>query len=100
MGLLSSAMVNNMNQFQTVYSFLIAPLYFLSGIFFPISQMATPVRILAELFPLIHGVRLAQALFWQRGIGEAFLYSGSILIIQSAILCVFAYYKIKKKLIA
>lgn len=63
MGLLSSAMVNNMNQFQTVYSFLIAPLYFLSGIFFPISQMATPVRIVAEFFPLIHGVRLAQALF-------------------------------------
>lgn len=99
MGLLSSAMVNNMNQFQTVYSFLIAPLYFLSGIFFPISQMAAPVRLVAEFFPLIHGVRLAQALFWERGIGEAFLYSGIILVVQSIILCIFAYYKIKKKLI-
>ena len=61
--------------------------------------MATPVRLIAEFFPLIHGVRLAQALFWQRGIGEAFLYSGSILVIQSIILCAYAYYKIKKKLI-
>jgi lipooligosaccharide transport system permease protein len=100
MGLISSALVNNMNQFQTVYSFLIAPLYFLSGIFFPISQMSTPVRFVAEFFPLIHGVRLAQALFWDKGIGEAFLYSGSILVIQSLILCYIAYFKIQKKLIA
>src|SRR6476620_7842901 len=27
-GLLATAMVNNINQFQSVYSFLIAPLYF------------------------------------------------------------------------
>lgn len=99
MGLLSSALVHNINQFQTVYSFLIAPLYFLSGIFFPISEMHPAVKIVAEFFPLIHGVRLAQALFWERGIAEAFLYSGSILILQSTILCVWAYSQIKKKLV-
>lgn len=99
MGLLATALVNNINQFQTVYSFIIAPLYFLSGIFFPISQMATPVKFVAELFPLIHGVRLAQAIFWDKGIAEAFLYSGTILLIQSLILCSLAYVKIRKKLI-
>lgn len=99
MGLLATAYVSNINQFQTVYSFLIAPLYFLSGIFFPITEMATPVRIVAEFFPLIHGVRLAQSLFWERGITEAFLYSGSILVVQSVILCAWAYVKIRKKLV-
>jgi len=99
MGLLATAMVRNINQFQTIYSFIIAPLYFLSGIFFPIEQMATPVRIAAEFFPLIHGVRLAQALFWEKGILEAFAYNGSILVIQTLILCIFAYVKIRKKLI-
>ena len=99
MGLLATAFVHNINQFQTVYSFIIAPLYFLSGIFFPISQMATPVRIVAEFFPLIHGVRLAQALFWNTGIMEAFLYSGTILVVQSIVLCLLAYSKIKKKLV-
>lgn len=99
MGLLSTALVNNINQFQTVYSFIIAPLYFLSGIFFPISEMATPVRIVAEFFPLIHGVRLAQAFFWNKGIFEAVMFSGSILIIQSLVLCGLAYWKIKKKLV-
>lgn len=99
MGLLATALVNNINQFQTVYSFIIAPLYFLSGIFFPISEMATPVRIVAEFFPLIHGVRLAQAFFWNKGILEAVMYSGSILVIQSVVLCGLAYWKIKKKLV-
>ena len=99
MGLLATALVNNINQFQTVYSFIIAPLYFLSGIFFPISQMAAPVRVVAEFFPLIHGVRLAQSLFWNQGIVDALLYNGSILILQSTVLCGLAYWRIKKKLV-
>lgn len=99
MGLLATSLVRNINQFQTVYSFIIAPLYFLSGIFFPIDQMATPVRVVAEFFPLIHGVRLAQSLFWNREIYEAFAYSGSVLILQSVLLCALAYVQIRKKLI-
>lgn len=99
MGLLATALVNNINQFQTVYSFIIAPLYFLSGIFFPIAQMSMPVRIVAEFFPLIHGVKLAQAIFWNKGIADAFLWNGSILVIQSVVLCGLAYAKIRKKLV-
>lgn len=99
MGLISSALVRNMNQFQTVYSFLIAPLYFLSGIFFPISEMHPVVRILADFFPLIHGVRLAQAFFWDKGIAEAILWSGGILTLQSIIFSWYAYKRIYKKLI-
>jgi len=99
MGLIATATVRNINQFQTVYSFVIAPLYFLSGIFFPIEELAKPIRILAEFFPLIHGVRLAQSLFWSQDIYEAFIYSGSILIIQCVFYGSIAYYKISKKLI-
>jgi lipooligosaccharide transport system permease protein len=99
MGLLATAMVRNINQFQTVYSFLIAPLYFLSGIFFPIEQMATPVRWAAEFFPLIHGVRLAQAIFWDREITAALWMSGGILTAQAILLCGWAYFRIKKRLV-
>lgn len=99
MGLLATAMVRNINQFQTIYSFIIAPLYFLSGIFFPISQMSFAVKLAAEFFPLIHGVRLAQALFWDKGIAEAFLYSGSILLAQMLLFSLLAYIRIKKRLI-
>ncbi len=99
-GLLATAMVRNINQFQSVYSFIIAPLYFLSGIFFPIDQMIRPVQIVAEFFPLIHGVRLAQALFWDKGIAHAFLYSGSFLVVQAIVLSTWSFYKIKKRLVA
>src|SRR6478672_5818854 len=37
-GLLASSYVRNINQFQTVYSFLIAPMYFISGTFFPLAD--------------------------------------------------------------
>lgn len=99
-GLISTAWVKNINQFQTVYSFLIAPLFYLSGIFFPLENMAKPIRIVAEFFPLIHGVRLAQSVFWEKGMLDAFTYHGTILIIQTLILSAFAFTQIRKRLIA
>jgi lipooligosaccharide transport system permease protein len=100
MGLLSTGYVRNMNQFQSVYSFIIAPLYFLSGIFFPIQQMNPGVRFVAEFFPLIHGVRMAQSLFWQKGILHAFVFDGGALVLQSLVFCIWAFYIIRKKLVA
>ncbi len=100
MGLLSTALVSNINQFQTVYSFVIAPLYFLSGIFFPIDNMHPMVKLVADFFPLIHGVRIAQAFFWDREILHTLMLHGSILLVQSAVLCGLAYIKIRKKLVA
>ncbi len=99
MGLLATALVRNINQFQTVYSFIIAPLYFLSGIFFPIDEMASSVRLAAEFFPLIHGVRLAQALFWDTAIIETFIWSGGILMVQTVVLSAAGFYMIRRKLI-
>lgn len=98
MGLLATAYVRNINQFQSVYSFLIAPLYFLSGIFFPIDQMSAPVRAVAEFFPLIHGVKMAQALFWQKDLLAIWVSSGGVLILQSLVLCAWAYWRIEKSL--
>lgn len=100
LGLIATALVHNINQFQTVYSFIIAPLYFLSGIFYPINQMNTVLKVIMSFFPLIHGVGLAQAVFWNKNILDAFLYHGPVLVFQSAVLCWLAYGLIKKKLIS
>lgn len=99
-GLISTGLVRNMNQFQTVYSFVIAPLYFLSGIFFPAEQMNMYLRLFIEAFPLIHGVKLAQAIFWDNNVALAFLTYGSILTIQCLIYGIIAFKLIKKKLIS
>ena len=51
LGLLATSWVRNINQFQTVYSFLIAPVYFLSGVFFPLQGQST-LAVLEEFPPL------------------------------------------------
>lgn len=99
MGLIASALVRNINQFQTVYSFVIAPLFYLSGIFFPIDNMNVYVRGVAELFPVIHGVRLAQSLFWSKGIMDTVVYNGGILVIQTVVLSFIALVLVRRKLI-
>lgn len=99
LGLIATALVKDINQFQTVYSFLIAPLYFLSGIFYPINEMNAALKLFISFFPLIHGVLMAQAVFWEKEIWSTFIFHGSIIIFQSVILCLIAYQLIKRKLI-
>ena len=64
-GLLAAAHVRNINQFQTVYSFLIAPIYFLSGVFFPLTDRPI-LGVLVHFSPFYHGVRLLQMAAWGR----------------------------------
>ncbi|MEO0453625.1 MAG: ABC transporter permease [Verrucomicrobiota bacterium] len=62
-GLLAACLVRNINQFQTVYSFLIAPTYFLSAVFFPLDGRPF-LTGLVQLSPFYHGVRLLQCTVW------------------------------------
>lgn len=48
--------------FAFVFQFIITPLFLFSGTFFPIEQLPEPVRILAWLTPLFHGVSLTRSL--------------------------------------
>ena len=98
MGLLSSCYVKNINQFQTVYAFLISPIYFFSGIFFPIQQMPESLQWIATVSPLYHGVKFAQAVFWGRDLGYAFATNVPVLILFSAVLLVWARFELRKKL--
>lgn len=98
-GLIASGLIRNINQFQSVYSFLIAPLYFLSGIFFPLEEMPAPLRWIAACFPLVHGVRMAQATFWVEDVVETYLLHGGIVAFQCLVFCTVAYRVIHRKLV-
>lgn len=95
MGLLSSCYVSNINQFQTVYSFLISPLYFFSGIFFPLEQMPAGLQLVAKIMPLYHGVRLSQALYWNENIGATWLTHVPVLLAYSVILFIWTFRQVK-----
>ncbi len=98
-GLLAAAQVRNINQFQTVYSFLIAPIYFLSAVFFPLVEGSWLSRIV-QLSPFYHGVRLLQMSAWNRwAIGDV-LYHVGALAVFAVVLCAWADRSIRKKLTA
>lgn len=98
MGLLASSYVRNINQFQTVYSFLISPMYFLSGVFFPVAGAHPAFAALVHISPFFHGVRLMQMAAWQRwDLSEALLHAG-VLVAYTLVLGLWAVKKIRGKL--
>jgi lipooligosaccharide transport system permease protein len=98
LGLLATSYVRNINQFQTVYAFFISPLFYFSGIFFPLEQMPPGLRQVAEFLPLSQGVALSQAIYWNEKPLEAFLWHGGALLGFSVIFCVWSFRRIRGKL--
>ncbi len=98
LGLLATSYVRNINQFQTIYAFFISPLFFFSGIFFPVSQMPPALQTIAKCLPLYHGVRLSQSIFWNEDPVNVFVIHGGILILFAIFFCTWAYWRIYKVL--
>ena len=97
-GLLSSAWVRNINQFQSVYSFLIAPIYYLSGVFFPLSNNSW-LGVAVQFSPFYHGVRLLQMSSWGEWNGAELIFHVVALIAFTFGLGWLALSQVRKKLI-
>ena len=98
MGLISTAMVESINQFQTVYAVVISPIFFFSGVFFPINQFPVVLQWLAHLSPLYHGVVINQQLLWGKPNLFLILTHSLELLVLSMILCFIAYKLIYPKM--
>jgi lipooligosaccharide transport system permease protein len=97
-GLLAATYVRNINQFQTVYSFLIAPMYFISGTFFPIGD--SPVLgIIVQVSPFFHGVSLLQMVAWNQYSPLRAVYHLGIILAYGVVLGRWALVRVRKKLI-
>jgi lipooligosaccharide transport system permease protein len=96
MGLVASGYVHNINQFQTVYSFLIAPMYFLSGVFFPPENPWVQKIIL--LSPFYHGVRLVQMSAWGRIEWGSFMGHLAVVFLLTILLGYWGYKRVQAKL--
>jgi lipooligosaccharide transport system permease protein len=51
---------NTKGDFNTLFRFIITPLFLFSGTFFPVSQLPGPLQLLAASTPLYHGVALVR----------------------------------------
>ncbi len=98
-GLLAAGFVRNMNQFQTVYSFLIAPIFYLSAVFFPLDDRPF-LGTLVNLSPFYHGVRLAQMTAWGRWDWAELVLHIVALLAFSLVLGLWASRRIHRKLIS
>ncbi len=99
LGFIASAMVRNINQFQAVYSILISPLFFFSGVFYSVETLPAPLQIVSKLSPLYHGVRLGQEILGAGDIGHSLLVNGTALLSFAVGLAAISYRLIRPKLI-
>jgi lipooligosaccharide transport system permease protein len=53
--------VKTINHFNFYLTGIISPMFFFSGVVFPVSNLPPSVRFVAEVVPLTHAVRLARA---------------------------------------
>jgi lipooligosaccharide transport system permease protein len=56
-----TSFVKTINHFNFYLTGIISPMFFFSGVVFPISNLPPSVRFIAEVVPLTHSVRLARA---------------------------------------
>lgn len=60
--LLITTYVKNINHFNFYFTGFLSPMFFFSGVVFPIENLPSFLRIIAEFFPLTHVVRPTRAL--------------------------------------
>jgi len=63
MALVFNAMAKGYDFFTYYFTLLLTPMMFLSGIFFPLTQLPAPVRLIAGVLPLSNAVALVRPLF-------------------------------------
>ncbi|MHC4702706.1 MAG: ABC transporter permease [Planctomycetota bacterium] len=61
--MLVTSFVKTINHFNFYFTGFISPMFFFSGVVFPIANLPTYVRPVAEIVPLTHSVRLVRAIF-------------------------------------
>ena len=61
LGFIAAMIVKSHSDQATINAFLITPMMFLSGTFFPVKQMPLVIRMVASIFPLTYSTQLIRA---------------------------------------
>ena len=96
--LLITSFVKTINHFNFYFSGFISPMFFFSGVVFPISNLPAYLRPLAEIMPLTHAVRLSRAICTNAS-HVALLYDLLYILLFSLIIGYFAVKRLKHRLI-
>lgn len=97
-GMLVTSFVKTINNFNFYFSGFISPMFFFSGVVFPISNLPSYLQPLAEIAPLTHAVRLSRAICTNE-YHLSLLYDLLYIILFSLIIGYFAIKRLKRRLI-
>lgn len=68
--LLVTSFVSTINHFNFYFTGFLSPMFFFSGVMFPLENLPSVLQPVAEVFPLTHSVRMARALDFGRMTGQ------------------------------
>jgi len=90
LGLLIGARMRSQQGFQIVMQLVIFPMMFLSGIFFPISGVATWLEVLSKLNPVTYGIDAIRQVFLGTEVAGVTVFGHTMGIVDSAIVVAMA----------
>lgn len=98
LSLFVTSFVRNINHFNFYFTGFISPMFFFSGVFFPLDSLPAWVRPLAEALPLTHSVRLSRALSLAQP-DNHLVWDLLYIVVFSGIFGFFAVHRLRKRLI-
>jgi len=90
LGLLIGARMRSQQGFQIVMQLVIFPMMFLSGIFFPVSGVATWLGVLSKLNPVTYGIDAIRQIFLGTEVAGVTVFGHTMGIVDSAIVVAMA----------
>lgn len=72
LSLFITSFVTTINHFNFYFTGLLTPMFFFSGIVFPLKEMPKVMKIAAEFFPLTHAVNIVRAFCFNRFSGRLY----------------------------
>jgi len=90
LGLLIGARMRSQQGFQIVMQLVIFPMMFLSGIFFPVSGVATWLEVLSKLNPVTYGIDAIRQVFLGTEVAGVTVFGHTMGIVDSAIVVAMA----------
>jgi lipooligosaccharide transport system permease protein len=98
LSLLVTSWVKSINHFSFYFTGFLSPMFFFSGVVFPLDKLPSFVQPLAELVPLTHSVRLARSLTLYR-LDSASIWDLAYIVLFVLVFGYYAAARLKRRLI-
>jgi len=93
-----TSLIKTINHFNFFYTGLLTPMFFFSGIVFPLSSLPKNLQAVTEIFPLTHSVRIFRALCFNQ-INAVFVYDMLYMVLCTLLFGFFAIRRLERRII-